>query len=101
MHMYDLATKAKDMPTSLHAVAYDVACRHIEQNQPPTDSYLHPDIVLGEIVALSSSPFRTSSNSSLSRKRLVTPVDLWNYGRVPSRGHFTFGVPWTIFTFKA
>lgn len=53
MHMYDLAAKAKDMPTSLHAVAYDVACRHIEQNQPPTDSYLHPDIVLGEIVALS------------------------------------------------
>lgn len=40
MHMYDLATKAKDMPTSLHAVAYDVACRNIEQNQPLTDSYL-------------------------------------------------------------
>lgn len=26
---------------------------HIEQNQPPTDSSLYPDIVLGEIVALS------------------------------------------------
>lgn len=28
MHMYDLAAKGKDMPTSLHAVAYDVACTH-------------------------------------------------------------------------
>lgn len=27
-YIYDLAKKAKDMPTSLHAVAYDVACTH-------------------------------------------------------------------------